>query len=69
MLILFFLLQIFVLVFVIEAIFKLLALGVFRYFRDLWNLFDFAVTVLGAVELCLEGVQGLSIFRTFRLVC
>lgn len=69
MVILFFLLQIFVIVFVFEAILKLLALGVVRYFKDEWNTFDFVVTVLGAVELCLEGVQGLSVFRSFRLVC
>lgn len=62
-------LQIFVLIFVVEAILKLLALGVVRYFKDEWNTFDFVVTVLGAVELLLEGVQGLSVFRSFRLVC
>lgn len=56
-------------VFVVEAIFKLLALGIVRYFKDEWNTFDFIVTVIGAVELVLEGVQGLSVFRTFRLVC
>lgn len=61
-------LQFFVLIFVIEAILKLLALGVVRYFKDKWNTFDFIVTVLGAVELFLEGVQGLSVFRSFRLV-
>lgn len=65
----FFLLQIFVVVFVIEAILKLLALGVVRYFKDEWNTFDFVVTLLGAIELGLEGVQGLSVFRSFRLVC
>lgn len=53
----------------VEAILKLLALGVVRYFKDEWNTFDFIVTVLGAVELTLEGVQGLSVFRSFRLVC
>lgn len=65
---LFFLLQIFVLVFVVEAILKLLALGVVRYFKDAWNTFDFIVTVMGAVELLFEGIQGLSVFRSFRLV-
>lgn len=61
-------LQFFVIVFVIEAILKLLALGVIRYFKDEWNTFDFIVTFLGLVELFLEGVQGLSVFRSFRLV-
>lgn len=62
-------LQIFVVIFAVEAILKLLALGIVRYFKDEWNSFDFIVTVLGVVDLCLEGVQGLSVFRTFRLVC
>ncbi|KAJ6641281.1 Sodium channel protein PaFPC1 [Pseudolycoriella hygida] len=59
---------IFVVIFVIEAILKLLALGVVRYFKDEWNSFDFIVTLFGAIELVLEGVQGLSVLRSFRLL-
>lgn len=60
--------QFFVVVFVIEAILKLTALGPVQYFRDEWNTFDFIVTTLGVVELSVENVQGLSVLRAFRLV-
>lgn len=60
--------QFFVLVFVIEAILKLIALGPVQYFKDEWNTFDFIVTALGVIEMCFEGVQGLSVLRAFRLV-
>lgn len=60
--------QIFVLIFVIEAILKLTALGPVQYFRDGWNTFDFLVTAIGVIELGLEGIQGLSVLRAFRLV-
>lgn len=56
------------LVFVIEAVLKILALGPIRYFRDTWNTFDFTVVALGLIEMGLEGVQGLSVLRSFRLV-
>lgn len=56
------------LVFLIEAILKLTALGILQYFRDGWNTFDFIVTALGVIELSVENVQGLSVLRAFRLV-
>ncbi|XP_031630611.1 sodium channel protein para-like [Contarinia nasturtii] len=59
---------VFVLVFVIEAILKLTALGPAQYFRDEWNTFDFIVTALGVIELGVENVQGLSVLRAFRLL-
>lgn len=52
----------------IEAIFKLLAIGPIMYFKDEWNTFDFTIVALGLLELSLEGVQGLSVLRSFRLV-
>lgn len=60
--------QFFVVIFVIEAILKLTALGPAQYFKDEWNTFDFIVTALGVIELSVEGVQGLSVLRAFRLV-
>lgn len=55
-------------VYIIEAILKLIALGPIQYFRDAWNTFDFTVTAIGVIEIGLEGVQGLSVLRAFRLV-
>lgn len=39
------------------------------YFQEGWNIFDFIIVALSLVELGLEGVQGLSVLRSFRLVC
>lgn len=60
--------QFFICVYVVEAVLKLIALGPIQYFRDKWNTFDFIVTALGVIELGLEGVQGLSVLRSMRLV-
>lgn len=60
--------QFFVSVFVVEAVLKLTALGPIQYFRDAWNTFDFIVTALGVIEMLLEGIQGISVLRAFRLV-
>lgn len=38
------------------------------YFQDGWNIFDFFIVALSLIELSLEGVQGLSVLRSFRLV-
>lgn len=38
------------------------------YFQEGWNIFDFIIVALSLLELCLEGVQGLSVLRSFRLV-
>lgn len=38
------------------------------YFQVGWNIFDFLIVTLSLVELGLEGVQGLSVLRSFRLV-
>lgn len=60
--------EFFLAVYVVEAILKLTALGPVKYFHDAWNTFDFIVTAVGVIELGLEGVQGLSVLRSFRLV-
>lgn len=38
------------------------------YFQVGWNIFDFIIVTLSLVELGLEGVQGLSVLRSLRLV-
>jgi voltage-gated sodium channel type II alpha len=37
-------------------------------FQDGWNCFDFLIVVLSLVELLAEGVKGLSMLRSFRLL-
>ena len=36
--------------------------------QDSWNCFDFVIVLLSLVELLAEGVQGLSMLRSFRLL-
>ncbi|KAJ2949663.1 hypothetical protein O0L34_g15590 [Tuta absoluta] len=52
----------------IEALFKLIAMSPKYYFQEGWNIFDFIIVALSLLELGLEGVQGLSVLRSFRLL-
>lgn len=54
--------------FAIEATMKLIAMSPKYYFQEGWNIFDFIIVALSLLELGLEGVQGLSVLRSFRLV-
>lgn len=47
---------------------KLVAMSPKYYFQEGWNIFDFLIVALSLLELGLEGVQGLSVLRSFRLV-
>lgn len=47
---------------------KLVAMSPKYYFQEGWNIFDFIIVALSLIELGLEGVQGLSVLRSFRLV-
>ena len=38
------------------------------FVQDGWNCFDFLIVVLSLVELLAEGVSGLSMLRSFRLL-
>ena len=41
----------------------------FKFFfvlQDGWNIFDFVIVVLSFVELLAEGIEGLSMLRSFR---
>lgn len=54
--------------FAIEATLKMCAMSPKYYFQGGWNIFDFLIVTLSLVELGLEGVQGLSVLRSLRLV-
>lgn len=64
----YFFLQFFTATFGIEALLKLVAMSPKFYFQEGWNIFDFIIVALSLLELGLEGVQGLSVLRSFRLV-
>ena len=60
--------QFFTATFTIEAFTKLLAMSPKYYFQVGWNVFDFIIVAFSLLELGLEGVSGLSVLRSFRLV-
>ena len=60
-------LQVFTGIFGLEAILKLLAMSRY-YFKSGWNVFDFVIVLLSFADLGLDSVDGLSVFRAFRLV-
>lgn len=60
--------QFFSATFGVEAFLKLMAMSPKYYFQVGWNIFDFIIVALSVLELSLEGVQGLSVLRSFRLV-
>ena len=60
--------QVFTAIFTVEAVFKLIALGIIQYLKEKWNCFDIVIVLLSLVELGLANVKGLSILRSFRLV-
>ncbi|XP_035662329.1 sodium channel protein type 4 subunit alpha B-like isoform X1 [Branchiostoma floridae] len=59
---------VFTAIFAAEFFLKLLALGPAVYFSSGWNCFDAIIVILSLAELGLEGVQGLSVLRSFRLL-
>ena len=55
-------------IFTAEAILKIIATGLRKYFKDGWNVFDSIIVTLSLVELSLANIKGLSVLRSFRLV-
>lgn len=47
---------------------KLIAINPKFYFREGWNVFDFLIVSLSLIEIGLDGVRGLSVLRSFRLL-
>jgi len=56
-------------IFTAEAILKIIAKSPVNYLKDGWNVFDILIVTLSLVELGLANVKGLSVLRSFRLVC
>ena len=65
--------QIFSSIFILEAILKMLGLGK-TYFPNPWNIFDLTIVVVSIIDILVtniggaDGVGGLTVLRTFRLV-
>ena len=66
--------QVFTVVFIMEMILKLVAFGIKEYCKNKWNLFDGTIVILSVLDMVLTysgaiSGAGLSVLRTFRLVC
>jgi hypothetical protein len=54
-------------IFFFESILKIFAFGK-QYFLQLTNWFDLLIIILSLIDLSIPSINGLSIFRSFRLV-
>ena len=55
-------------IFFFESILKMVAFGK-QYFLQFTNWFDLIIILLSLIDLTIPSINGLSIFRSFRLVC
>jgi hypothetical protein len=60
--------HIFISIFTVECILKIITMTPAKYFKIGWNVFDLIVVTVSLIELLLANVKGLSVLRTFRLV-
>lgn len=63
---------IFTVVFMIEAVLKIVAFGLWGYFSKKWNVFDFIVVITSIAEIIVGWVLGyptfLNVLRTVRIL-
>jgi hypothetical protein len=60
---------IFTIIFTVETTLKIIALTPAKFLRNGWNIFDLLIVTVSLIELGLANVKGLSVLRSFRLVC
>jgi hypothetical protein len=63
----------FTIIFLFEAIVKLIGLGIKQYFQDRWCIFDFFVAILSVVQIIIDFLQtsdvpAVNLLRVFRVV-
>ncbi|CAF3877318.1 unnamed protein product [Rotaria magnacalcarata] len=59
---------VFLILFAIEMLFKIIAGGIFKYISNPLNIFDGSIVIISFIELYGQGNSGLSVLRTFRLL-
>lgn len=57
---------VFTIIFVVEAVVKIMALTFRGYWTDAWNRFDFIVAFVGAFDIMFRGSAVVTVFRLFR---
>jgi len=58
---------VFIVVFTVEMIIKLIGIGIQEYVADTFNIFDAVIVVFSFIEIFLSGNSSLSVLRSFRL--
>ncbi|CAF1073951.1 unnamed protein product [Rotaria sordida] len=59
---------VFVILFILEMLFKIIAEGCLNYIKNPFNVFDGGIIVISLIELYGTKTSGLSVLRTFRLL-
>ncbi|CAF5152636.1 unnamed protein product, partial [Rotaria magnacalcarata] len=59
---------VFLILFAIEMLCKIIAGGIFKYISNPLNIFDGSIVIISFIELYGQGNSGLSVLRTFRLL-
>ena len=59
---------VFVVIFTIEMVLKIIAGGCVTYVKSLFNLFDASIVIVSWIEILGTSKSGLSVLRTFRLL-
>lgn len=59
---------IFITIFALEMLLKIIALGGFEYIASPFNIFDGSIVIISLIELYGTNNNGLSVLRTFRLL-
>uniref|UniRef100_F6QCF9 Sodium channel protein n=1 Tax=Ciona intestinalis TaxID=7719 RepID=F6QCF9_CIOIN len=55
-------------IFTAELVIKMVGLQPFYYFQETWNCFDSIIVAASLLEFPLQGLNGLSVLRSFRLM-
>lgn len=59
---------VFIGIFAIEMVLKIIAMHPYGYYQKGWNIFDSVVVFLGLAEIYLANVEGMALFRLFRVL-
>lgn len=55
-------------IFAVEMILKMLGMGLKRYIKDGFNVFDAIIVIIGLLEFVNAGSKALTVLRAFRLL-
>ena len=60
--------KIFTVIFAVEMVFKIFGLGIKKYVKDGFNVFDAIIVIVGLLEFFKVGSKAVTVLRCFRLL-